>query len=68
MTAKPMTDGELLDQICAYGFHISNEDIRECLRLANEVFCGRKFSKVDREYAEKLLESLKANNKAGGGS
>lgn len=55
-----MTDGELLDQIAFYGVEMDEADIHECLRLANEVFCGRKFSQEDRAYAEKLLERLKA--------
>lgn len=65
MATKPMTDDELLDEIASYGLVIEKEDLLECLDLANEVFCGRKFSKVQREYAEKLLERLKA--KTGGG-
>jgi hypothetical protein len=63
-----MTDDELLDEIASYGLVIEKEDLLECLDLANEVFCGRKFTKVQREYAEKLLERLKENHKAGGGS
>jgi hypothetical protein len=60
------SDGDLLDEMACIGPALDEGEIRECLRLANEVFCGRRLSILDRAWCEVTLTKHRRPTAASG--